>query len=144
MSVGPPRLNHSMWWGSQRFGGCTAVDAAAVSGGEHDALSLGGVALGPSQPQRVAVCVEDGGEDLSVGGESGDEVRGYGQAVVIAQVAQFAGHGVVVGDHQQGGLGAPVGAFAGDEVGQGVGAALLGSSPDRGACLCCGGCAPSG
>ena len=106
------------------FGGGRAVDAAAVTGSQHEPLAGTGLPVGSSQPQRVALGAEDGRQDPSIGRQRGDLVRSHRQAVVIAQVPEFACHDVVVGDDQQRGLGAIVRALAGDQIGQGIGAAL--------------------
>ena len=73
---------------SLRGGG--TVGAAAIAGRQYDPLAGTGSPVGSSQPQRVAVGIEDGRQDPSVSRQPGDLVGGDGQAVVIAQVLELA------------------------------------------------------
>ena len=84
------------------FGVGGACDAAAVADGQDDSLGFRCAAYS-AQGKLAPVAVEDGGQNLGIGGEFGKLTGGDGGAVVESGIGELPGDDVVVGcDHQIG------------------------------------------
>ena len=83
------------------LGGGVADDAAEIASGDCQPLSRCGEACSAAEPQRLALCPEDGRDDLGIAGQPSDRVDGQRSAVFERAGAELLAEKVEVGDDEQ-------------------------------------------
>ena len=83
------------------LGGGVADDAAEIASGDCQPLSRCGEACSAAEPQRLALCPEDGRNDLGIAGQPSDRVDGQRSAVFERAGAELLAEKVEVGDDEQ-------------------------------------------
>ena len=125
-SVGPPSVQRCQWcpWQSQGGQSQPVGDAAAVSHGHGEQLGLGEEPAGAADVEDLRGPVEDDGDDPAGAGQaSGKAWADAFAGVEDPGLVEFAGEGVEVDLHDDGGVGAAdlgqvLGGDAFDELGE--------------------------